>query len=276
MKTYLLLDCNYLVWRAHYSTGHLSHKGTPTGSIFGFFKTINELQNRFATTRLVFCFDHGRSKRYKLSKKYKSNRELTEEKIEVHKQINALKFKYLKKVGYKNICYAKGYEADDIIASIAKNIKYPHHAIIVSADKDLMQLLDYDQRIQVYNPSSKKLYTHSMFMQEFGISPNRWAEVKAMAGCSSDNIEGIPGVGEKTAIKELTVGTTGKVKDKIKKYNSNEKWKKKQIKLVTIPYKGCPVFKLKKDVLDPQACAKLLDNLGFQSLKDTFHATERK
>lgn len=285
MKRWLILDCNFLVWRAHHGTGHLKgpRDPSPTGAIFGFFRGLPELQQRFATTGTVFCFDHGRSKRYELCKSYKSNRANDPEKVKirkkVHKQIERLKTRYLRRVGYKNILYEEGYEADDIIASVVRSILTKtdqDKCYIVSADKDLFQLLDcgltYGPRVFVYNPTSKVAHDRNSFEKTFGINPTHWQTVKALAGCSTDKIPGIAGVGEATAIKFLTTGVTGVKGEAMRTALQDKKWMKRQMKLVGLPFPGCPTFKLKsKDsIVDPAAYNKLMDKLGFQSLKDQY------
>lgn len=281
MKRWLILDCNYLVWRAHHGTGHLHgpRDQSPSGAIFGFFRAIPELQHRFAATGIVFCFDHGKSFRYDYCDGYKKRKpdDDAEKRKLINKQIDRLKLKYLKRVGYKNIFFEDRYEADDIIASIVNTVltkSDKDQCYIVSADKDLFQLLDCGltngPRVFIYNPTSKVLHDRNTFEQSFGIKPTHWITVKALAGCSTDKVPGIKGVGEGTAIKFLTKGTGGERGKKLTEAIKNKKWMRKQIKLVGIPFPGCPSFKLKNkgSTIDPVAYNKLMDKLGFQSLRE--------
>jgi hypothetical protein len=158
------------------------------------------------TKQIAFCFDHGKPKRARLYPAYKANRkpesiEDKEHRSERNRQINLLRNEYLPAIGFKNVFWQEGYEADDLIASIVRSNARLTDIAILSSDKDLYQLLS--PRVFMWNRGKKT--TLQSFYQEWGIKPDRWAEVKAMAGCTSDNIEGIDGVGEKTAIKFLNL-----------------------------------------------------------------------
>lgn len=200
-----IVDCNYLCYINKFalSTG-LSYKGKHTEIIYGFFRHINELARKFDTNKFIFCWDSRASLRKEIYPEYKSNRRLnqTPEDKELdqiaYQQFNELKNTVLPKFGFKNVFYKEGYESDDIIASIVKEM--PGRYIVVSNDNDLFQLLDY---CTLYNISTKSLTDKETFERTYGISSRKWHLVKAIAGCSSDNVSGAKGVGEKTAIKYL-------------------------------------------------------------------------
>ena len=288
MKTYLILDVNNLAWRAWYAIGGLSYKNPegemiPTGVLYNVLGTILTLQSRFNTDRCLFAFDSRKSKRKLESKTYKANRtetgrtpEENQALFELFSQISDLKNKYLPTVGFKNLFHQVGYEADDLVASLAQNLPDKSQGIIVSTDKDLLQLLN--KRISIWEPRKQMLFTPKVFKNVYGISPDKWADVKAMAGCPSDGVKGIPGVGEKTAIAFInqTLSLTSK---KYASIISEEgiKTRRKNLRLVKLPFEGTKVFKIRKDT--PNNWVPVLDQLGIKSLSppsDLEHYKERK
>lgn len=271
MKSWLLLDCNYLCYRAFYSTGGLRYKQAHTGVIYGFMRDIITLQDIHATDRMVFCFDYGKSLRCARCPTYKAGRHdnLTDlEKdlrVEMKKQVTKLRTEILPELGFQNIFYEKGYEADDIIASVVNNLKDGHEAIIVSSDHDLYQLLS--PTVTIWNPHKGKAITANSFSREYGVEPIQWVDVKAIAGCSSDNIPGIKGVGEKTAAKFLN----GQLKAGTAKHNlivKGNKWWRKNRLLVKLPFPGCPDFVPKRDKLDPKVWRKISQQYGMASIEN--------
>jgi len=273
-KTWLLLDCNYLAWRAFYSTGNLSHNEIPTGVTYGFLRDIIQFQETLGSNHLVFCFDCGPYLRERDYPDYKANRVEQryalsyEQKSLVRKmeqQFLLLRKERLFDLGFRNICYAPGYEADDVIASICLNLPKKDDAIIVGSDKDFYQLLG--KRVILWDPNKKRSYNELSLSREYGVSPPQWIDVKAIAGCKSDGIVGIKGVGEVTASKFLT----GKLKNTTKVFRSivegNDVWNSNR-HLVKLPYAGCPNFKLVSDSINRDAWRALCDELGIRSLRD--------
>lgn len=263
----LLIDVSYLAYRAYYSgMGQLSFNHIKTGVVYGVLREIIYLMDRFSTNKVVFCFDVGKPNRTKVCPEYKANRtECTEEemehKLEVRKQVHALRKEYLPMIGFQNIFWQKGFEADDVIAKIIAD-RPTRPFIVVSNDQDLYQLLG--RFVSIYKPSKKELYTEEHFRAEFGCSPITWINVKAIAGCKTDNVTGIHGVGEKTALKficgELSSGA------KFEAIARGSQIWKKNVELVTVPYPGISSFYLAKDCVTPQGWQKLVSHLGMYSL----------
>ena len=137
--------------------GSLSYGGNATGVVYGFLKDIITLKKRFETNYIVFCWDYGKGIRKLISSDYKSNRHKDKEdddfEISFKKQVTLLRTEYLKQIGFRNIFYQDGYESDDIIASVCRNLPDGDKGIIVSADHDLYQLLTAN--ISMYNPQKK-------------------------------------------------------------------------------------------------------------------------
>jgi DNA polymerase-1 len=268
--TYLLFDAHNLAWRAFYAMGGLSYQGLPTGVYFNFLGTVLQLQGQFGPGSCVFCFDSKKSKRKKLVKTYKEGRhekhtpEQKERLWDLFNQITGLRDKYLNQIGFKNVFRQAGFEADDLLAYIALNLPKNDRAIIVSTDSDLLQVLN--KRINVYDPKKKFLWTIKRFKAAYGIHPEHWATVKAMAGCSTDHVKGIPGVGEKTAIRFLN-GTLPPTSKKYTDILSKEglKIRRTNLSLVKLPFPGVKPMELVED--GATEWRGVLRSLGIKSLQ---------
>ncbi len=268
MRTpWLLLDVSYLAYRAYHAMGSkLSHGDIPTTVIYGVTREIRQLQETFSTDRIAFAFDYGKPYRKTDFPAYKANRnEGSDEdkaaRLAVRNEIDAMRKDYLPSVGFQNILYQKHYEADDVIAKVVQE-RPTKDFVIVSSDQDLYQLLS--KRVSIYNPAKKELLTLDMFHERYGCAVAQWADVKAMAGCHSDCIPGIKGIGEKTAIEFLT----GKLKPG-KKFDAivegNALWRE-YVGLTSLPYPGMDKLKLVRDKIDERDWLKLFDKLGMESL----------
>ena len=278
-KTYLLLDCNFLCHRAKHATKNLSFEGKATGAIYGLLKYLSVLPEIFYTQNFVFCWDSKTSARKKIYPKYKANREDRYEQLsdeekefedEFRNQMKMLRKVYLKQIGFRNIFCQKGREADDLIASVCfHSIKRKDKVIIITADKDMYQLLDTN--ISLYNPITNKMMTAGRFEKTYKIKSHGWTLVKALAGCPTDNIEGIKGVGEKTAIKYLKnqLNYNSKIYDTITR-SANTKKYLFNFNLVELPFRETKVFKIKKDKLSVDGWKQVMKSLGMKSLKEKF------
>ena len=231
--------------------GDLSFQGEPTAVLYGVFRDILQLQELYATSYIAFCFDGGCDRRTRIFPRYKrsrvdANKERSEEEREARRslrnQIYNLRVKHLPEAGFCNLFYQDGYEADDLIAALVKQYT-EHESIILSSDKDLYQLLR--PGVWIWNPVSQKSITVESFQEEWGISPDRWAWVKAIAGCKTDNISGIPGVREKTAVKYLIGKTSENQTQKIGTLQYD--MLAKNLPLVTIPLPGLAPMELRPD-----------------------------
>lgn len=273
-QLWLALDVNFLCHRSFNAMGGLSYQGEPTGVLYGFLRDLNTLQDRFATRRLIFCFDKGKLKREEIYPQYKHSRrvkKLSGDEVFVldglQEQIQRLRTSYLPQIGYKNIFSQEGYEADDIIASVVNNTdKLPptDRIIMVTADKDMYQLLG--KRVAQWNPNLKTLVTAKTFRQKYGLSPRLWSYVKAIAGCTSDDIYGVDGVGEKTACKFLTKQLPPNNKKAMAIRSTFKHWVK-NLKLVRLPFDGCKPFVPAEDERDEEGWRTLCSSLGFASFE---------
>ncbi len=258
----------------------LSWGGQPTAVIYSFLKELVALQNQFRTSDVFFFFDSKASLRKQIYPEYKAKRhktKLTEEELQFEiafrNQIIKLRKEYLKEIGWNNVYLQSGFESDDLIAKMCSYIVRRNtekdrndRIIIISSDHDLYQLISAS--VSMYNPKNKKEVTLQGFKKEFGILPLDWIKVKAIAGCSSDNVKGIQGVGEKTALKYLTgsLSNTSKVWQKIHSVEGKQIIER-NLNLVCLPFKGTPTLHIKKNMPSIEGWHKIIKRLGFVSLK---------
>ncbi|MBR2480958.1 MAG: DNA polymerase I [Clostridia bacterium] len=200
MSKIILLDSNSLINRAFYALPPLENKkGVFTNAIFGYLSMLARLILDHKPSHICAVFDLKaptfRHKKYDL---YKATRKPMP--VELASQIPILK-ELLRELGI-TICEKEGYEADDIIGTIAK--RYDEETIIVSGDRDVLQLVD--ENTVVFNTkrgvTDIKVYDLESLKEE-NLTPYKVIEYKALAGDNSDNIPGCPGVGEKTAFNLL-------------------------------------------------------------------------
>lgn len=250
-KSLIVVDANYLAWRAFYTTGGLSHEGFDTGVVFGFLRDIQSLRERYQTDQFAFCFDcPANTNLRKLAKSsYKANRDKTEEEQQrrnnVYSQLDLLRSTILPNLGFRNIFQELGYEGDDLIASITKAVDPETWTLIVSGDADLFQLIQ--KHVTQFDPRKGTLLNLQKFRRTYGIHPDLWSTVKAMCGCVTDNVKGIAGVGEKTALKYLR----GEMKEESKIYKMIESPQaqsliQENMLYVDLPYKDCPTPRVRE------------------------------
>jgi len=201
---FYLIDGSGYIFRAYYALPPLSRKsdGLPTGAVSGFcsmlFKLLEDArsdESDFKPTHFAVIFDSARKNfRNEIYQEYKANRAEAPEDL-------APQFEYIRKsVKAFNLPSIEllNYEADDLIATYAKQIvKLGAKVTIISSDKDLMQLVSKD--IRLYDPMKSKLMGEKEVFEKFGVKPDQVIDVQSLAGDSSDNIPGVPGIGIKTA-----------------------------------------------------------------------------
>jgi DNA polymerase-1 len=269
MVPWLILDGNFLCHRAFHSTGNLSYSGSDNHILYGVLHTVDNLQSLFSTNKIVWCFDHGIGKRREIYPEYKANRkqkldtEAFRAQVEFRLQLTDIRDKWLGMMGYRNVFHQLGFEGDDIIASVVEDCyEKGKEAIIISADKDLWQLIQHDN-IWCYNPTTRKSMTDKLFWETYGISPVMWPHCKAIAGDVSDNIPGINGIGEKTASKWFA-GTLGKDTKAYQKISNGLGIQNRNYQLVKLPLKGVKSFILRKDKVTKDKRDTVLRELRFE------------
>ena len=206
-----IIDGNSYVYRAYYAIKSLTNsKGFPTNAILGFTNMLLKIIRDKKPEGLVVSFDSPAiTGRHMMFEQYKANRketppDLVKQLPHIRKVISALHIKVFE---------MPGYEADDIIGTIAKRAASEgSNVYIVTADKDMLQLVD--DKVKVYDPMKDRLLDRAYVMEKFGVGPQRVTEYMALTGDAADNIPGVKGIGEKTA-KEL-LASFASIEDLIK------------------------------------------------------------
>lgn len=247
-----------------------------TGMLFGVIKSIITIAERWQTNQFVWCFDTPPTIRKGIFAGYKENRKPRTEdeaamRSEVKKQIEHV-FEVLGEIGFKNRFRFPGFEADDVVATVANDVYQsrrdgnPIRAVIISADKDLWQCLAKGVSI-CSGISGVEPLTKKKFVNAYGIQPAMWAEVKALTGCKGDNVPGIDGIGDVNAVKylrsELKRGSTALNLIESKKGRRIVKLSRR---LVTLPMEGMPEIKYKEDTFTLERWKLVTQRLGMESL----------
>ncbi len=203
MKKLLIIDSNSIINRAFYGVRYLSAKdGTPTNAIFGFLKTLFKLIDETAPDYICAAFDlKAPTFRHKMYPEYKAQRKPMPE--DLVKQMPIAKG-ILTNMGVK-ILEKEGYEADDIIGTISRLCEEGEvECLIATGDKDDLQLASDKTRVILTVTKSGVnetiYYSSKEVFEKYGVTPAEFIDVKALMGDSSDNIPGVSGIGEKTAL----------------------------------------------------------------------------
>ncbi len=204
MKKIVLVDGNNLLFRSYYATAYTGNimrnkEGFPTNGVYGFVNMINKIISEEKPEYMMVAFDIGKTFRHEKYERYKDGRRETPDDLKVQfpvakKILTAMGIKYLE---------CAGYEADDIIGTISmwceKDPEY--EALIVSSDKDLLQLISDETVVKLLKTKDYIWMDKKTFNDTYGFDPIHMIDLKALMGDSSDNIPGVKGIGEKGAIK---------------------------------------------------------------------------
>ena len=192
-----ILDISGLIYRAFYGTPSMNYNGQEVGALFGFCSEIINILKVFNGAKFVATLDSAKKTfRNDIYQQYKANRR--QMPVELVQQCPLIQCA-CEKFGFK-IAKRLGYEADDIIASYTKHFRNTNPITIVSCDKDLLQLLQFDN-VKIYNPSKHRYVDTVDVIHKFGVTPRQLLDMFSLMGDASDNIPGIPGVGIKIATK---------------------------------------------------------------------------
>jgi DNA polymerase-1 len=199
---FALIDGNSFCYRAFYAIRDLrTSQGRPTNAVYGFITMLAKLKKDLEPDGIAATFDvKGPTFRHKRYEAYKIQRppmpeDLVSQMPVIKEVVQAMNIPIFEK---------EGYEADDVIATLARRLERAGHEVfIVTGDKDALQLVT--KKVKVLNPQKDNfLYDESAVKARFGVEPARVVEIMSLMGDSSDNIPGVPGVGEKTAVKLIT------------------------------------------------------------------------
>ncbi|WP_372636274.1 DNA polymerase I [Cohnella sp.] len=275
----IVLDGNSIASRAFYATPPLTNKaGTPTNAVYGFTNMLLRLLREEQPSHILVAFDAGKiTFRHEGYTEYKGGRAKTPPELSV--QFPILK-ELLDAFGMKRF-ELEGYEADDIIGTmtrLADERKLP--VVVVTGDKDMLQLASEYVTVLLTRKgiSEVEKYDPAEIQDKLGLTPSQIIDLKGLMGDTSDNIPGIPGVGEKTALKllheygsvegvlEHVEQLTGKMKEKVREHADSARLSKK---LATI-YREVPMEgeweQYKYEGWDGGALKSMLQQLEFKSL----------
>ncbi len=207
MKKIVLVDGNNLLFRSYYATAYTGNimrnkEGFPTNGLYGFVNMINKIISEEKPEYMMVAFDIGKTFRHEKYERYKDGRKETPEDLKLQfpvakKILTAMGIKYLE---------CAGYEADDIIGTVSlwceKDPEY--EALIVSSDKDLLQLISDETVVKLLKSKDYIMMDKNTFKETYGFDPINMIDLKALMGDASDNIPGVKGIGEKGAIKLIS------------------------------------------------------------------------
>ena len=206
MKKIILVDGNNLIFRSYYATAYSGNllknsKGFPTNALYGFIGMMHKILEEEKPEYIAVAFDIGKNFRKEKYSFYKEGRKKTPD--ELHMQEPYAR-KILKAMGIPYFELAP-YEADDIIGTFAKMVEEDPDFIgtIVSSDRDLLQLVSPQLEMKLLKQKDYIRYNVESFQKDYGIDPIKIIDLKALAGDASDNIPGVRGIGEKTALSLL-------------------------------------------------------------------------
>lgn len=289
MKKIILVDGNNLLFRSYYATSYSgvimkNSKGFPTNGLYGFINMMNKIIDEEKPNYILVAFDKGKTFRHEKYAEYKAGRrEMPEElKLQFPKAKEILDAMGIKHFEIDN------YEADDIIGTLAKIVDEEDEfiATIISSDKDLLQLISKEVEVKLLKTKGFIRFDEKTFKDTYGTTPIHMIDLKALMGDASDHIQGVKGIGEKTAINLLIKYQSldnvynhldeigGKTKEKLEQ-GKNDAYMSYDLatiyREVPIPfsledciYKGMNVEEY-RNILEELEFKSLLKKIGFES-----------
>ncbi len=200
VKKMLVIDGNSILNRAYYGIRPLTNKnGLYTHAVYGMINIISRQVDSVRPDYCVVAFDlKAPTFRHKMYDGYKANRKGMPDELAV--QLPYAK-ECMRALGYR-VLTCEGYEADDILGTLSRSAAEAGvHAYILTGDRDSLQLINDNVSVLLVKTKETLEYTESVFLESYGVTPDVFVDVKALMGDSSDNIPGVAGIGEKTALK---------------------------------------------------------------------------
>jgi len=285
MKTILIIDGNSVLNRAFYGIRPLTNRdGLPTNAVYGFITILKKHIDALSPERIVCAFDQkAPTFRHKMYDGYKATRKGMPEDL-------AVQLPYAKEAAAAlgaEVLSLAGYEADDILGTVSAQAEVSGgtHSYILTGDRDSLQLVSPATTVILAKTKEDVFYTPELFLEEYGISPAQFVDVKALMGDSSDNIPGVPGIGEKTALKLIAAagsldavyenpGALGVTKSIAAKLESGRQSAYLSRDLARIN-RAVPLSEDSAPLsLNPARLNALFDELDFQALKARFSLDE--
>lgn len=281
-KKLVLIDGNSIAYRAFFALPLLNNdKGIHTNAVYGFTMMLLRILEDEKPTHIMVAFDAGKTTfRHKTFSEYKGGRQKTPPEL-------SEQFPFIREVldAYRIKRYElENYEADDIIGTLSKQAEEDGYEVkVISGDKDLTQLSSNKTTVAITKKGITEIeeYTPEHIKEKYGLTPKQIIDMKGLMGDTSDNIPGVPGVGEKTAIKLLAEFETlekllesidqvsgKKLKEKLEEFKDQAIMSKE---LATITREAPVTVQLDEfeyDEFDREKVVQLFKELGFNSLLD--------
>ena len=205
MKRLVLIDGNNLMFRSYYATAYTGNlmknsKGFVTNALYGFTNMINKIIHEEEFSYILVAFDKGKTFRHDTYSMYKAGRietpaDLKSQFPKAKELLDAMGIKWYE---------TDGYEADDIIGTLSRMASScDYETLIVSSDRDLLQLINDKVTVKLLKTKDYIMMTRDTFIKEYNLEPIKIIDLKGLQGDKSDNIPGVKGIGEKTALKLL-------------------------------------------------------------------------
>lgn len=274
MSKLLLVDGNAMLFRAYYASKYgrmmTTSNGIPTNAVYGFISMLNKAMNLIQPEYVCVAWDSGKPTfRHEKYEAYKGTRKKLDDELIVQFPIVREYLDCAHIFRYEQ----EGIEADDIIGTMSK--KYPDfETIILSSDRDLLQLIDESTNVLLMKKgiTDMQVVDEAELLNSFGVTPAQIIEMKGLMGDTADNIPGVPGVGEKTALTLLkqygdvanVYAHIDEIKGKLKeKLENNKELAELSLFLATIIRDAnidCPIEQCKNEI-DIQGQNEFLENM---------------
>ncbi len=291
MKKVILVDGNNLLFRSYFATAYTGNtmrnsKGFPTNGLYGLVNMLNKIIREEKPEYMLVAFDKGKTFRHEKYLDYKGGRNETPDDLK--RQFSVAK-KLVPLMGIK--CFEiDNYEADDIIGTYSKMalIDPEFETTIVSSDKDLLQLINEETEVKLLKQKDYIRMNEETFIDTYGIKPIRMIDLKGLMGDASDNIPGVKGIGEKTALKllqeydslENVYNNIDNIKGATKQKLIDGKESAFMSKDIATIYNEVPVTysleELKYDGPDVNGLREIYSDLEFYSFLKDFKEEEKK
>ncbi len=287
MKRIYLIDGSSLLFRTYFALPPLmTTKGEPTGAVYGFVRILLNILENNSIDYIGVSFDKGKPT-FRLEKlpEYKAQRPKPPEEISIQKE----RLKQVLDAFGISVIEIPGFEGDDIIGTIKKMAEKENlYTVIVTGDRDLLQLLTDNSEVLLTKKGISQIerVTREDFIKKYGIEPLRLSEIKALTGDKSDNIPGVPGIGEKTAItllkkygsleKLIENPPKGRIGDLIKRYKDQILTAKEITTIRTNVPINLGIEDLRKREIDRRRLLRLFSELEFDTLLEKFTLKKEK
>ena len=291
MKRLLIIDGNSIMNRAFYANPNfMTSKGQHTGAIYGFINMMMKIRGDLSPDYVVCAFDRkAPTFRHLEYDAYKAGRKRMPEEL-------ATQFPILKEIlGYMavDIMEIDGFEADDLIGTLSRLAEEDGDEVyVLSGDKDTLQLASEKTKVVITKKgvSVVETYDEKKFMEEFEITPTQFIDVKGLMGDPSDNIKGVPGIGEKTAFKlikeygsienlleNVESVTMKKVRENLIEYQEDAIFSKRLATIIRDVQIDLDLEQFRSDDgYDENALRKMFSELEFKSLLSKLSITQEE